>query len=119
MDVVIRPVNERFLTEVVFPAFQLGMESSAALYEKVLAAVQEDSTRRVLELLLDKERDGVQTESTPHFNELVYPLLFSEWEKSRAGWRIKGEAPAYAGDLEQALHLAMMVEEPRYPYAEA
>ena len=34
------------------------------------------------------------------------------------GWELVGHRAGYAGDWDEALHLALMVEQPDYPYGE-
>ena len=49
--------------------------------------------------------------------ELVHVLLFSEWERRRDGWHVAREHPGYAASYELALHVALMLQDPSYPYA--
>ncbi len=51
--------------------------------------------------------------------ELVHVLLFSEWERRSDGWHVAGEHPGYAANYELALHVALMLQDPSYPYADA
>jgi hypothetical protein len=53
MEVVLRPINDQFLQEVVFPAFELGVIDSAPAIEHLLAHLNDEDTRVLLELVLD------------------------------------------------------------------
>ena len=53
MEVVLRPINDHFLQEVVFPAFEMGVIDSGPAIEHLLKHLNDESTRVLLELVLD------------------------------------------------------------------
>lgn len=117
MEVVIRPVNDRFLTEVVFPAFELGVVDAQAGLEQLGRKLADPRTQTLLEVLLQRGVEGsffgLEEEK---WVEAVYRLLFWEWQPTQEGWAILREYTGFACDLELGLHLAMMLERPEYPY---
>lgn len=117
MDIVIRPVNDRFLEEVVFPAFEMGAVSARTALERLLAAIGDEQTRLLLETLLERGVDGALWGlDADAWLEATYRLLFREWNRGPEGWRTAAEYSCYAGGWDDALHLALMIEHPRYPY---
>jgi hypothetical protein len=50
--------------------------------------------------------------------EMVHVLLFSEWERRQDGWHVAREHAGYAANYELALHVALMLQDPSYPYAD-
>ena len=120
MDVVIRPVGDKFLKEVAFPAFEVGMVDAVAGLEQLLSVVRDPNTQTQIEILLDRGVEGsFFSLNSSQWLEIVYRLLFWEWKRGReGGWVLGSESTAYAGSLENTLHLTLMLEEPRYPYFE-
>lgn len=119
MEVVLRPVNDRFLREVVFPAFRLGVVDAVPALEHLLNSLNDEPTRVGLELLLERGVDGSFFGLTDdHWNKTVYRLLFVEWMKDSDGWAIGAEYTGYAGQWEETLHLCLMLENSDYPYGE-
>ncbi|MFL5321844.1 MAG: hypothetical protein ACJ790_19435 [Myxococcaceae bacterium] len=121
MDVVIRPVGDRFLKEVAFPAFEVGMVDAAAGLDQLRQSIQDPQTLTLIEMLIDRGVEGsFFSLDSNQWLETVYRLIFSDWKKTRdGGWVMAGEFVGYAGSLEQTLNIALMLEEPRYPYSEA
>ena len=120
MNLVIRPVHDIFLEEVAFPAFAVGVVDAAAGLGKLLELVAEERVAWQLSKVLDRTVGGsffglVDDE----WLELVHVLLFSEWERRRDGWYVAREHPGYAASYELALHVALMLQDPSYPYADA
>ncbi|HVE85660.1 MAG TPA: hypothetical protein VND93_22555 [Myxococcales bacterium] len=117
MDVVIRPVNDSFLKKVAFPAFEAGVLDASAGVELLLKHVKDPATRVGLEILVDSGLEGsffgLDSEK---WVDAVYQLLFWEWVKRRDGWYVSTQFVGYAGDWHETLHLALMLEHPRYPY---
>src|SRR6185295_6631281 len=117
MDVVIRPVNDGFLRKVAFPAFEAGVLDASAGIELLLKNVKDSSTRVALEILVDTGVEGsffgLDSEK---WVDSVYRLLFLEWVRKKDGWHVASEYVGYAGDWHETLHLALMMEHPRYPY---
>ncbi len=120
MEVVLRPVNDHFLREVVFPAFKLGVIDAAPAIEHLLRHLNDEHTRVGLDLLLDRGVEGSFFGLTDEmWTEACYRLLFVEWLRDSEGWSIASEYQAYAGEWEDTLHFALMLEDPSYPYADA
>lgn len=120
MNLVIRPVHDIFLEEVAFPAFAVGVVDAAAGLGKLLELVAEERVAWQLSKVLDRTVGGsffglVDDE----WLELVHVLLFSEWERRHDGWYVAREHPGYAASYELALHVALMLQDPSYPYADA
>ena len=119
MEVVLRPVNDAFLEQVVFPALELGVVDAMPAIEHLLRFLNDEHTRVQLELLLDRGVEGsffgLEDEQ---WSSSIYRLLFHEWSVDRGGggWNLVPETVAYAGDWESTLHLALMLEDVSYPY---
>src|SRR5690349_22090640 len=80
MDIVIRPVNDRFLEDVVFPAFEAGMEDGRAALERLQGAVADERVRTLAELLQDRSNGPLrELADSDEWTELIYRLLFWEW----------------------------------------
>ena len=117
MDIVIRPVNDRFLREVVFPALEMGVVSARMALERLLAVIGDERTRLLVEMLLERGVDGAfWSLEADAWLEALYRLLFREWTRTPGGWQTCAEYPCYAGRWDDTLHLAMMIDHPRYPY---
>jgi len=119
MDVVIRPVKDRFLHDIAFPVFEMGMTNARVALERLARVVADDRTQLLLEVLLARGVEGLfmDLDAEP-WVETVYRLLFRDWEETDEGWVSPDELPAYAGNWHEVLHLALMLEHPRYPYWE-
>jgi len=119
VNLVIRPVHDVFLEEVAFPAFQLGVVDAASGLAKLLESVADERVAWLLGRVLDRTMGGsffgLMNEE---WLELIHLLLFSEWERRRDGWHVTREHPGYAASYELALHVALMLQEPAYPYAD-
>jgi hypothetical protein len=118
MDVVVRAVNQRFVDEVVFPVFAHGASDTRGALERLYGALDDHETRIQIEALLDRGADGGWSEvETDRWQDVVYRLLFSEWQRTPAGWvLIGGQEEAYAARLDEAVHTALMISDPLYPY---
>ncbi len=117
MDVVVRAVNQRFVDEVVFPVFALGATDTRAALDRLHQAIGDFETRIQVEALLDRRVDGGWSEvETDRWQDIVYRLLFSEWKRAPTGWVIDGQEDAYAARLDEAVHTALMISDPMYPY---
>jgi len=119
VNLVIRPVHDVFLEEVAFPAFAVGVVDAASGLGKLLELVAEERVAWQLSKVLDRTVGGsffglVDDE----WLELVHVLLFSEWERRRDGWHVAREHPGYAASYELGLHVALMLQDPSYPYAD-
>lgn len=117
MEVILRPVNDQFLQEVVFPAFEQGVIQAGPAFEHLLRYLEHEETRVQLELLLDQHAsESFFGLTDDRWNDVVYKLLFSEWLKDGDGWILADAWAAYAGPWEETFHLAMMLEDVEYPY---
>lgn len=119
MNLVIRPVHDVFLEEVVFPAFAVGVVDAAGGLSKLLEWIADERVSWLLGRVLDRTVGGsffglVDEE----WLELVHILLFAEWERRRDGWHVAREHPGYAAGYELGLHVALMLQDPSYPYAD-
>lgn len=119
MEVVLRPANDQFLQEVVFPAFELGAIDSGPAIDHLLAHVNDEQTRVLLELVQD------QNPGAPFFgladerwSQALYRLLFFEWFRDSDGWLAMTPYVGHAGGWEETFHLALMLEDGDYPYGE-
>jgi hypothetical protein len=119
MEVVLRPINDQFLRKVVFPAFELGVVDAAPAIEHLLRQLNDEGTRVLLEMLLEHSVDGSFFGLTDdRWSEAVYRLLFYEWLPDSDGWIISNQYSGYAGPWEETFHLALMLEDAQYPYAD-
>lgn len=118
MDIVIRTAQDRFLQEVAFPIFEMGMVNARIALERLERVLADDRTHLLVEMLLARGVEGTAFWNLDADNwlETMYRLLFRQWEPSPEGWLSPEEIPGYAGDWEESLHLALMLEHPRYPY---
>jgi hypothetical protein len=117
MEVVIRPVNDRFLQEVAFPAFESGVIDAVAGLEVFLEHLSDEHTRALIEMLLERGVEGsFFSLEEDKWIEAVYRILFWEWIKENDGWTVSAEYVGFAGDWDLSLHLALMLEQPYYPY---
>jgi hypothetical protein len=119
MEVVLRPANDQFLAEVVFPAFQMGVVQAAPAIEHLLRYLNDEATRVLLELVLEQASSGTFFGlSDDRWHEALYRLLFFEWIADSEGWSIHQPYQGYAGPWEETFHLALMLEDSDYPYAD-
>jgi hypothetical protein len=119
VNLVIRPVHDVFLEEVAFPAFAVGVVDAASGLGKLLEWIADERVSWLLNRVLDRTVGGsffglVDEE----WLELVHILLFTEWERRRDGWHVAREHPGYAAGYELGLHVALMLQDPSYPYAD-
>lgn len=117
MDIVLRPVNDAFLEKILFPVFEMGMVNAKVALERLRAMLDDDHTRLLLDIILERGEDAalfpLQTEK---WLEVCYRLVFSEWKEGPHGYRLSSEYTGYAASWDETLHLALMLEHPRYPY---
>jgi hypothetical protein len=118
MDIVIRPVNDRFLEGVVFPVFEAGATDGRTALARLQGAVADERTRTLAELLHGHSAGGPLRElsESDEWTELTYRLLFWEWLPAPEGWQASSPFTGYAGPWLDTVHLALMLEHPRYPY---
>ncbi|HXX30494.1 MAG TPA: hypothetical protein VEJ89_07235 [Myxococcaceae bacterium] len=117
MNVIIRPVNDRFLEEVAFPAFSLGVVDAGAGLARLLQGVADLRTRWLVERVLERTVGGSFFGlDDDDWLEALHRVLFAEWQLVDEGWTLVAEHPGYAGNYGHALHAALMLQEPAYPY---
>lgn len=120
MEVVLRPTNDQFLQEVVFPALELGVIDSGPAIDHLLKYLNDEETRVLLELVQDNNGGesffGLTDE---RWNHALYKLLFHEWFRDSSEWLITQQYAGFAGPWEETFHLGLMLEDPDYPYADA
>lgn len=120
MEVVLRPVNDDFLKQVVFPAFEQGVVDAVPAVEFLLQQLNDGPSRLALEMMLDKGLEGsFYGLEDEHWSEVCYRLVFHEWAREGEGWGLSQMHEGYAGNLEETLHFALMLEDAAYPYADA
>ena len=117
MNLLIRPINDRFLEEVAFPAFSLGVVDAGAGLARLLQGMADERTVWLLEHVLERTVGGsLFGLNDDDWLEAVHRVLFSEWQNAGEGWTVVAEHSGYAGKYEHALHAALMLQEPAYPY---
>lgn len=119
MEVVLRPTNDQFLQEVVFPALELGVIDAAPAIEHLLQHLNDEDTRVLLELVLDNNAgESFFGMADERWNQALYRLLFHEWFRDSGGWLVTQQYLGFAGPWEETFHLGLMLEDPDYPYAD-
>lgn len=118
MQVVLRPANDAFLHAVVFPGLAHGLHDAAGALEFWDQLLDDPNLAGVLELLHDLGAPTLPALDHPKWPPLLYALLFDDWSEEGDRWRRGDAAVGYAGDLDHTLHLALLLEEPSYPYAD-
>lgn len=119
MEVVLRPTNDHFLQEVVFPALELGVIDSGPAIDHLLKHLNDEDTRVLLELVQDNNAgESFFGMSDERWNQALYRLLFFEWWRDSDGWLVQQQYLGFAGPWEESFHLALMLEDPDYPYAD-
>jgi len=120
MQLVLRPVNDRFFHEQVLPFLSLSMSDSAKALQSLLGQIADEESCLLGERLLSSHIGGGLggVEQAP-WSLLVDRLTGLHWGPGASGWCVVGERAGYVGDWDEALHLALMLEDPTYPYAQA
>jgi hypothetical protein len=104
----------------MFPAFELGVLDAAPAIDHLLRHLNDEHTRVLLDLVLEHSAQGSFFGlNDERWNEALYRMLFYEWLRDSEGWTITQQHVGYAGPWEETFHLALMLEDPDYPYAEA
>ena len=117
VNVILRPVNDRFLEDVAFPAFSLGVIDAGAGLARLLQGMADSRTQWLVEQVLDRTVGGSFFGlDDDQWLEALHRVLFAEWQLTGSGWTAVSEHPGYAGKYEHALHAALMLQEPAYPY---
>lgn len=119
MEVVLRASNDQFFKEVVFPALEIGVVDSGPAIEHLLAQINDEETRVLLELVLDNNaRESFFGLSDERWNRALYRMLFHDWYRDSEGWLMSQMYVGFAGPWEEVFHLGLMLDEPDYPYAD-
>lgn len=117
MEVVLRPVNDRFFQELVLPFLTRAMGDAPGAVEALAGHLGDEHGRFLCERLLSTALSGGLGAVDPEpWAELVDRLAFLQWGEGHAGWQVVGQTAGYAGNWDEALHLALMVEDAKYPY---
>jgi hypothetical protein len=120
MELVLRPVNDRFFHEQVLPFLSLAMSDSARALQVLHEQLADEQARLLCARLITSHIGGGLggVEQAP-WAELVDRLTFQQWNPGASGWEVVGQRAGYAGPWDEALHLALMVEDPTYLYWDA
>jgi hypothetical protein len=120
MELVLRPVSDRFFNEQLLPFLTRCMSDSAQALQALQEQLADESSRLLCERLLATHGGGGLggVEQEP-WMELVDQLTFRQWAPASSGWKVVGQQVGYAGHWDEALHLALMLEDASYPYADA
>jgi hypothetical protein len=117
VNVILRPVNDRFLEEVAFPAFSLGVVDAGAGLARLLQGMADERTLWLVERVLERTVGGSFFGlDDDEWLEALHRVLFAEWQQTPVGWAVAFEHAGYAGKYEHSLHAALMLQEPTYPY---
>jgi hypothetical protein len=120
MEIVLRPIDDRFCQQAVLPFFTRAMGDVPGALEGLASVLGDEQTRFLCEqMLASAPQGGLSAIEKDSWAELVDRLVFQQWREGGAGWEIEGHRAGYAGDWDEALHLALMVELVDYPYASA
>jgi hypothetical protein len=118
MEIVLRPVSDRFFQEAVMPFLTRAMGDAPGALEWLQGQLGDEQTRFMCERLLSTAMPGGAGGLEPEpWTDLVERLIFIPWREGAAGWEIQSPRAGFAGDWDEALHLALMMEQPDYPYA--
>jgi hypothetical protein len=120
MDVVLRPINDRFFHEQVLPFLTRAMADAPGALESLLEGLADGQSRMLCEQLLSTALPGgVNAVAMEPWADLVDRLVFLLWMEGPGGWEVGGVQAGYSDVWDEALHLALMLEEPGYPYWDA
>jgi len=120
MEIVLRPISDRFFQEAVLPFLTQAMGDAPGALEWLQGQLGDDQTRFMCERLASSAMPGGASGLEPEpWTDLVERLIFMQWREGQAGWEIQGQRAGFAGDWDEALHLSLMMEHPDYPYANA
>ncbi|MFP2927955.1 hypothetical protein ACLESO_22705 [Pyxidicoccus sp. 3LG] len=120
MDVVLRPINDRFFHEQVLPFLNRAMGDATRALEALLEVLGDGQARMLCErMLATAVPGGLGSVDAEPWAELVDRLVFQLWNEGPTGWESSDMQAGYADGWDEALHLALMLEEPGYPYWDA
>lgn len=117
MEIVLRPIHDRFFQEGVLPFLTQAMGDAPGALEGLMGVLGDEQARFLCDRLLSSASPGgLSGLDQDPWVELMDRLVFQQWHEGASGWEIEGQRAGYAGDWDEALHLALMVEDPKYPY---
>lgn len=117
MDVVLRPINDRFFHEQVLPFLARAMGDATGALESLLETLGDGQARMLCErMLATAVPGGLGSVDADPWSDLVDRLAFLPWKEGPMGWEVGAQHAGYADAWDEALHLALMLEEPNYPY---
>jgi hypothetical protein len=120
MEIVLRPISDRFFQGAVLPFLTKAMSEASGALEGLVGLLGDEQARFLCERLLGSALQGGLSAVEPEpWAELVDRLVFLQWREGSAGWEVEGGRAGFAGDWDEALHLALMLEAPDYPYGNA
>ena len=120
MDVVLRPINDRFFHEQVLPFLGRAMSDATGALEGLLDALADGQSRMLCErMLATAVPGGLGSVDAEPWAELAERLAFQLWHEGPGGWEVGGMQAGYADSWDEALHLALMLEDTSYPYWDA
>ncbi len=120
MEIVLRTQSDRFFEDALLPFLTRAMADAPGALEALTHVLGDEQTRLLCEGLVSSALPGGLGALEPEsWAELVDRLVFLRWREGADGWEIEGQRAGYAGDWDEALHLALMVEQADYPYAQA
>jgi hypothetical protein len=119
MELILRPVNDRFFHERLLPFLSLAMGDSAQALEGLKNSLSDEQTRVLCERLLASHIGGGLggVEQGP-WAELVDRLAFQQWSEGPSGWKLAESQRGLVADWDESLHLTLMVEDSTYPYGD-
>ncbi|NVJ23053.1 MULTISPECIES: hypothetical protein [Myxococcus] len=117
MDVVLRPINDRFFHEQVLPFLARAMGDATGALESLLETLGDVQARILCErMLATAVPGGLGSVDADPWSDLVDRLAFLPWKEGPTGWEVGTQHAGYADAWDEALHLSLMLEEPNYPY---
>jgi hypothetical protein len=120
MEIVLRPISDRFFHEGVLPFLTQAMGDAPGALEVLMGRLGDEQTRILSDRLLSSAAPGGLGALEPEpWADLMDRLIFMQWREGEAGWEVESQRAGYAGDWDEALHLALMIELADYPYGNA
>lgn len=117
MDVVLRPINDRFFHELVLPFFERAMGDASGALEALANHLGDPQSFTLCQrLAMSALPGGVGSVDSDGWMDLVDRLVFQPWREAPGGWEVGGAHGGYADEWDEALNLALMLEDPAYPY---
>ncbi|MBZ4397726.1 hypothetical protein [Myxococcus sp. AS-1-15] len=117
MDVVLRPINDAFFHEQVLPFLTRAMGDASGALESLLEQLGDGQSRMLCErMLATSVPGGLGSVDADPWADLVDRLAFQPWRTGPMGWEVDPRHAGYADAWDEALHLALMLEEAHYPY---